>query len=309
MFDINLKIIQGICQRPCSFCHYAHLENSDRKLIDLDSIKKFCEINYNDKYLFRISIIPAGDPLMHPQFFEILKILTSYQYNLLHLSTNLAYELTDEEILQLLSFDQIGINYSLYNIDPELIKKTENNINRLNAIIKQENRKNNINICYVIHPRDKIEQVEEMRQTFKDLNIIESPLIVFDKDYIDNLSSDIYSEYVSRVNILDSDKKFDNDNRLLIAYLDDIRQQKCGPTLCVHTNSRFTACSVALDRMQDMYLDDVRNKKILDILKSTEFQDHLDSVTNRKFEKCQYCMSCGSPSESDRLISEIKKLI
>lgn len=290
MIDLNLKISYGYCQRPCTYCYYYHIGNDGNGLfIDSNWVDKFIQLNKKDSSHYRISIIPFGEPIIHPEFFSIIEKLHNNGFYLFHLSTNLAKELTDEEISKLSYFEQIGINYTIYNIKKELVDVTDRNIEKL-KIIKD---KTNINICYVEHPRDNFVN------KFHEFEFIKSPLIIFTKEYINKFYQMDYNKYYNNIGIND------NDNNVI--YSSDINPETCGPNINIQSSGKIYSCGLAMVDNEEMILGDSTEISIKDLLFSEKFIQSVYYTCNKKYKLCDNCITCGNYEDGEKILQYIRE--
>jgi len=125
---INLNIISGICNKSCGHCIVPHFE--DKKLMGTGDLQDFLRLQDLDK--IQISIVPMGEPLMHPQFFEILEILIESGVELAYIATNLGTRILKTNELRLLThFNRVDVDMSEVNQDPHTLWLSKRNARQL----------------------------------------------------------------------------------------------------------------------------------------------------------------------------------
>jgi len=97
-------------------------------------IERFIVLNQHDKDRLGIFFIPAGESLMNPNFFEIVDRLATAGFHLIYIATNLATELTDENLRTLTKIQYVAVDFSDYAIPQSLLDLTLENYRRLQAI-------------------------------------------------------------------------------------------------------------------------------------------------------------------------------
>lgn len=111
MWDINLDLAFGICNASCPWCFVPHYPPEyPKQFLTLENCKKFIELHKPYVSSCTISITGFGEPLLNPDFFEIVTLLKQ-AFHLGTLTTNFSRELTGAQIEFLLSsFSNIVIN-------------------------------------------------------------------------------------------------------------------------------------------------------------------------------------------------------
>lgn len=104
------------CQSRCSFCYAAKFRKEGQQMLTVEEIRRTWE---QAKALGAFSsVVFGGEPLLHPQFFDIIKILEPKKY-LVTITTN-GINLTEDIIVELKHLGVFLINISLNSLDPEL---------------------------------------------------------------------------------------------------------------------------------------------------------------------------------------------
>ncbi len=158
--------ITNVCNLKCSFCPN---ENRKKEFIKVESFKNIVE-QIKD-YTNLVALHVKGEPLMHPELEEILKIC--YDSGLqVNITTN--GTLMEKNLKILLNSPAIRqINISLHSINKNEKNEEYNVENYLNSIFRVSSEiieKTNIIISYRLW---NLEKIEENDENFKILNEIE----------------------------------------------------------------------------------------------------------------------------------------
>ena len=104
------------CQSNCEFCYASKFHKAGKSFLTPDEIRSTWE---QAKAMGAFSsIVFGGEPLLHPQFFDIIDVLEP-KNNIVTITTN-AIDLTEDRILKLKDAGVFLINISLNSLDPEL---------------------------------------------------------------------------------------------------------------------------------------------------------------------------------------------
>lgn len=133
--QLNLSIVEGVCNKTCVHCVVPYFK--ERIITPYESIERF--VYMNDLSMFDFIFIPYGEPLVHPRFFDILKLLHDNHANLVFLATNLYGELTDKEFEMLSWFELIDVDFSEEGQDPSTLGMTKKNYLGLVEYLKKSN--------------------------------------------------------------------------------------------------------------------------------------------------------------------------
>jgi MoaA/NifB/PqqE/SkfB family radical SAM enzyme len=108
--------ITAECQSKCTYCYAAKFRKEDDTLLSL------AEIKYTWEQAKRMGAVSAmvfgGEPLMHPQFLEILEVLQPRQH-LIGITTN-AILLTEPIVIEMKRLGVSLVDVSLNALDPAL---------------------------------------------------------------------------------------------------------------------------------------------------------------------------------------------
>ena len=104
------------CQSKCQFCYASKFIRPGEEMLSLEEMKKIWD---QAKQLGAFSsVVFGGEPLLHPQFFDIIAMLEP-QKHLITTTTN-AIALTEDVIIELKKLGVFLINLSLNSLDAEL---------------------------------------------------------------------------------------------------------------------------------------------------------------------------------------------
>ncbi|HBF34543.1 TPA: hypothetical protein DDW35_08260 [Candidatus Sumerlaeota bacterium] len=102
------------CQSNCEFCYASKFYREGQPLLSLDEIRNTWK---QAKALGAFSsVVFGGEPLLHPQFFDIIRILEPKKH-IVTITTN-AISLTEELVVNLKREGVFLINFSLNSLDP-----------------------------------------------------------------------------------------------------------------------------------------------------------------------------------------------
>jgi MoaA/NifB/PqqE/SkfB family radical SAM enzyme len=124
--------INTACQSSCEFCYAARFARPDQEMLSVDEILSTWE---QAKALGAFqSFILGGEPLLHPQFFDILAILEPKKHAV-SFSTN-ALLLTDEVAREIKRMGIFTVLVSLNSMDPKLNDKLRGYDGHFDAVMK-----------------------------------------------------------------------------------------------------------------------------------------------------------------------------
>jgi MoaA/NifB/PqqE/SkfB family radical SAM enzyme len=137
MITLNLDVAFPNCQKSCPHCvtipHFVNMRPL-QKTTSID-IEKFIELNIHDKDRYNIVFVPCGESIVNVDFFEIIDLLDQAGFRMGYISTNLALELTDAQLLSLTKIKIVGVDFSSYKIPQSTIDLTRKNYYRLKEMI------------------------------------------------------------------------------------------------------------------------------------------------------------------------------
>lgn len=94
---IVLDISSFLCNAKCVWCYCNH-NYKNLGFMSIENVKKF--ISLNPDICLEITLSGFGEPLINPNFFEIIDLLHE-KYNLIVLTTNFSTKLTEQQIKKL----------------------------------------------------------------------------------------------------------------------------------------------------------------------------------------------------------------
>lgn len=131
---INLDIISGICQKTCVHCVVPYMSSSN--YMTLEDIVEFLNLNENTN--IGVVMIPMGEPLLHPKFFDILGLINDSSIPFNFLSTNLGdVELSQFQVSQLVKIKQIQVDISENKQTEEVIDLVKLNHSNIKNYIEK----------------------------------------------------------------------------------------------------------------------------------------------------------------------------
>jgi MoaA/NifB/PqqE/SkfB family radical SAM enzyme len=108
--------ITADCQSRCGFCYAAKFRRNGQQPLTVDEIRSTW-IQAQELGAF-CAIVFGGEPLLHPRFFDIMRILEPKRH-IVTVTTN-GIGLTEEVVVELKRSGVFLINISLNSLDPEL---------------------------------------------------------------------------------------------------------------------------------------------------------------------------------------------
>lgn len=132
----NLRIcefsITPECQSKCTFCYASKFYKKDEKLLTLGEIESTWR-QAKELGVFCSSLL-GGEPLLHPQFFDIIKILEPKKHIITPVTNAIA--LTEEHIIELKRLGVFLIMISLNSLNPELNDELRGYKGHFEAVMK-----------------------------------------------------------------------------------------------------------------------------------------------------------------------------
>jgi len=287
MININLHVVYGICQKRCPHCCIIPgVAQHGTHIMTVPDIERFIVLNQHDKDRLGIFFIPAGESLMNPNFFEIVDRLATAGFHLIYIATNLATELTDENLRTLTKIQYVAVDFSDYAIPQSLLDLTLENYRRLQAIAPTQ-----VQAKRVYHPNMGPAVVPEMQS---------------------GTTIDVYSEGFMKW-LIDPEYDFENYlERLGLPSLQDpaIRDwstvpklEHCSPfQVSVLTTGEVSLCVCQPLREDGTYIGNAFSTPVLEMLGTERTRDIAHQIWNREFTAgCKFCYGAGEDGKDSEL--------
>lgn len=134
--QLSFSLIEGACTHQCPWCFFYNKEDSrGRDVLGLDMIQTFCDLNKGISLPVRV--LPPGEPLLHPQLFEIIETFNHNNFPVNGFYSNLSVPMSDEQIQIIAKIDgSLVFNMSFFEGEEKLRDIAVTNFRRLhNAIL------------------------------------------------------------------------------------------------------------------------------------------------------------------------------
>lgn len=119
------------CQSECRYCYAAKFTKEGQKLLSLEEIKSVWE--QAKKLGAFSSVVFGGEPLLHPQFLDIIKILEPKKH-IVTFTTN-AIALTEDLVVKLKRLGVFLVNISINSLNSEINDKIRGYKGHLNKAL------------------------------------------------------------------------------------------------------------------------------------------------------------------------------
>lgn len=298
MIRVNLYLTYGACQRPCCHCVIPYMrEYAEPQYITLSDIEAFIRLNKAHADKFLILIIPMGEPLINKDIFKIIDALDEAGFNLLHMSTNLALNLTDDQLQTLSKIKDIAVDISSYRVPRWQSDLVASNWERLVGIAKNSN----VHLKKVYHPRDSYVLPDRIASR---INLQPEPVEIFSRDMVKYIMPKFdYFRYLKQIDIHPSDPTIVN-NREMIFTSTDVTDATCIPSQVVVLPTGMVAyCGLMPLGHEELNAGNAFTTPLFDLFKTEQSKRAYDVVYNRKLAPCKGCKGCGR--EDDPTFQEL----
>lgn len=177
VYDISLSHAQieitGCCNMKCKHCRAVNEKNIFMPINKIKLILDFVVANMNDLFNLTIS---GGEPLLHPEFIEIMRLVRQYPFKEIVITTN--GSLITESLLEKLDemeFSDLTLQISLDSIHANVHDENRNSkgsfekaIDSLKQIVKWHNISSSVRMT--INPKT-INEIEEMTKLLIPLGV------------------------------------------------------------------------------------------------------------------------------------------
>lgn len=293
MIRVNLYLTYGICQRPCCHCVIPYMrEYFEPQYITLSDIEAFIRLNKDHASDFLILIIPMGEPLINKDIFKIIDNLDEAGFNLLHMSTNLALELTDAQLQTLGKIKDIAVDISSYRIPQRISDLVVYNWERLVTIASSSN----VHLKKVYHPRDSYVLPERIS---KSVTLRPEPVEIFSRDMVKYIMPKFdYLRYLKQIDIHSSDPVL-VDSREMIFTSTNVTETTCVPSQVVILPTGMVAyCGLMPLGHEELNAGNAFQTPLFELFNTEQSKRAYDIVYNRKLAPCKGCKGCGRESDS-----------
>jgi len=138
--QLVFPLIENACTHQCPWClYYTEEDNRKPDYIGLDMIQKFCELNQDISLPVRI--LPPGEPLLHPQLFDIIRELNSNGFPINGFYSNLSIPMTDEQVEIVSHVDSLVFNMSFFEGEERMRDISVDNFRRIHSARRINNPK------------------------------------------------------------------------------------------------------------------------------------------------------------------------
>lgn len=289
----NLHIeITSTCNERCLHCYIPH----ENKTSSIDP-SLFYEVLDQCKKMKLLHItISGGEPMLHKNFRDFLKKCKEYDFSVNVLS-NLTL-LNDEIIQEMRSNPLLGVQVSLYSMNPEIhdnITQTKGSFEKTkNAILKLLENDVPLQIsCPIIkHNKDCYKDVIEWAKNHGIFAGDDYIIIARHNHTTHNLSCRLSISEIEEL-ILD---KIENDSKYLEQIEIEAKENQdikpndfvcsvCDSTLCISDNGNVYPCA----GWQDFVVGNVKENSINDIWQKSPKVKYLRNLRKKDFPKCIQC--------------------
>lgn len=262
--------ITNICNLSCPFCS---IDNREKKFIDLEEFKRIalmCKEYTNCLYLHI-----KGEPLMHPNFKEILDYLESIEMTI-KITTN--GDFLSKYQTEILRHNNIlRMNISLQSLVTKELEEVKNYLDTLVVFLDEISKSGKMSVSLRLWNDKKNKQVLEYNTYIK--KYLKE---YYGREFIDSKAI-IPHVYVS----IEDEFSWPTTNGL-----DNLEKTKClgGTThIGILVNGEVVLC--CLDSMGKTSFGFLNDKNLHDIVESDEFNKIVNNLKNGKcdYEICQKC--------------------
>lgn len=300
---LNLHVVHGRCQYSCPFCLYPFFAPAGKAFtMPRQVISQFIAMNKDRANLYEISFIPAGEPLLNPEIYTIIQDLVDAKFRLNNLSTNLAFDISVENLKLLCSsFDQISVNFTVSQVSEATRQKVLDNLRQMKNILQTSDARARIVLCRVQNPNDP---GFDIPQDLQSLPTVPVPMVVYESHYFQQAigSLDTYSAYTSQLQI-DPDNFVETET---MAKGSSIANPQCGPNLALLPNGNYTPCNMADPTESEKVLGTV-DTPLFNLLQSSQFLDLAGKQQRKEWPKCQKCPTCGTIENARNILNAISQ--
>lgn len=286
----NIHIeITSICNERCVHCYIPHEYKNN--YMDFSLFKRIVRESKNMNVLnFTLT---GGEPMLHPQFIEIIKLCKRENFSL-NILSNLTV-INEHIIHELKSNPLINVQASLYSVTPEIhdaITKMKGSCNLTKTAIKKSVKNNiNLQICCPIIQQNK-DCYQEVIKWAHEMNINTiSDYIIMGKynSEIDNLNCRLSIDDIEYV--MNRDPYYNYNN-----LIKEIEEKKsltpedsicsvCRYSLCISETGNVYPCA----GWQSNILGNLHNTRIQTIWNKSEKIKCLRKIQIKDFKACAVC--------------------
>lgn len=261
MKRVYLEITDS-CNLNCPFCSY----DKGNNFLSLDKIENY--LLQIKKYCNYIYLHIIGEPLLHPNFNEILDILDRYDMYL-QLVTNGTLLYRYKDILKHSCLRKLSISlHSINNIDIN-----DDYFDVIDSLISNDD----VNIELRFYDFDNLD--DKLNRYLNSL-IDRYDLKITSKDNSYRIKDNVYIYYSNLFKWPDIDDKFISDEGYCLGGKDMIA-----------INSKGDVCICCLDPKAINKIGNMNENSLDEILESPIYKEHLDNLKKHKltFELCKKC--------------------
>ena len=281
----------SLCNVRCVWCWMYYFNKKEIGLMTLENFKKFIDIN--EKYLrksnTKITPFNRGEPLIHPNFFEMIDYGRKKRIEFSGINTNLSVKIDTKKLMSLpLSFILVNIGGTTKEIHEKIMKgsKFDLVVNNLRQMLRINNTKVYLKMNVT---KDNVHQIKELNSFFKSLGGDKKNIITGSLGFsLPELASEKERKEFLKNTVSDDIRDF------LRFYYDKkgniISQQKnclfLVPT--VNWDGKTTIC--CHDLLNKLDLGNAFEKPLLEIFNSKKF---IDAETKGKNQEFYFCKNCN----------------
>lgn len=280
------------CNERCVHCYLPHnLKNNDMSLHVFSDILEQCY----DMNVLHLTL-SGGEPMLHNDFCQFLKICREYNFSVNVLS-NLTM-LNDEILREMKMNPMLGVQVSLYSMDPEIhdeitqvkgsFRKTIDAITKLteNGIVTQ------ISCPILKQNKNSYHEVVRWAERYK-ISVSDDFVIIARSDHsIENLHNRLTLNEVEEI-IRNMAK---NNPEYLTQIQKEVERKRdtlatdfvcsvCHSSICIGDTGKLYPCA----GWQDFSIGDIRISPLKEIWENSRSVQYLRNLREQDFTECQNC--------------------